>query len=61
MKLKDLREAKDLTQEQLAKLSGVNKMQISRIERGQIKIENVSLANASAIANALNIHAEELL
>lgn len=52
---------KGLTQKELSKLSGVNVMQISRIERGDIKIRNVSLANASALANALGVSPDDLL
>lgn len=59
--LKSLRESQNLTQEQLSKISGVNKTQISRIERGVIKMENISLVNACALAKALHITAEDFI
>ena len=50
-----------MSQAELSRRSGVNARQIRSIERGDIKIGNVTLANAAALAAALGIHAEELL
>lgn len=60
-KLTELRKAAGMTQKALAEASGVNIMQISRSERGEIKVENISLKNAAAIAKVLGVHAEDLL
>jgi len=61
MRLKELRKERDLTQAQLAKLSGVNIRQIQRIEAGGSDIGNVILRNAVSLAKALGVTAEELL
>lgn len=50
-----------MTQAELSRRSGVNARQIRSIERGEIKIENVTLANAAALASVFDIHAEDLL
>ncbi len=50
-----------MTQAELSRRSGVNTRQIRSIERGEIKIENVTLANAAALASVFGIHAEDLL
>lgn len=50
-----------MTQAELSRRSGVNVRQIRSIERGKIKIENVTLANAAALASVFDIHAEDLL
>jgi len=47
---KELRKSKNLTQEQLAKKTGIEKGQISRIENGKY---NLTLATISKIATAL--------
>ena len=60
-KLTALRTKRGLTQAQLSEKSGINKMQISRIERGDIKTKNVSLGNAAALAAALDVKIEDLL
>ncbi len=50
-----------LTQKQLAELSGVNIRQIQRIENGESNIENITLKNAAALADALKIEIRDLL
>ena len=50
----------DMTQQDLAKKSGVSVNQISKIERGVIKLKNVSVGNAYALAKALDSTVEEL-
>lgn len=47
---KELRKSKNLTQEQLAEKTGIEKGQISRIENGKY---NLTLATISKIAKAL--------
>ena len=50
----------DMTQQGLSKKSGVSTNQISKIERGVIKLKNVSVGNAYALAKALDSTIEEL-
>jgi len=50
-----LRTEAHLSQSALAKSSGVNIRQIQRIENGEGKMENVTLKNAIALADALSI------
>ena len=61
MNISELRKSKSLTQQKLSDISGVPKMTISKIERGVISVNNISLENAVKLANALGIMAEELL
>jgi len=53
-----LREAQDLTQEQLADAGEMHVTYISQIERG---LKNVSLFNIHRLAHALNVLPGELL
>ncbi len=50
-KLKQLRLAKDLTQEQLGKIIGVQKAQISKLERGS---SSSSISTINRVFNALD-------
>lgn len=59
--LKEIREEKGLSQGNLAKASGINVQWISKVERGVIKTENISLGNAIKIAKALGCRPEDLL
>lgn len=56
--LKALRKNKNLSQEQLASLSELDRTYISGIERGK---RNVSLLNIIKISNALGLEASALL
>lgn len=56
--VKRLRLAKDITQRQLAQLSGLKQQSISRIESGKIP---PSLKTLSKIAEALRVDIKELL
>lgn len=56
-RIKELREAKGLNQEQLAELVSMESRQISRIETGR---SFTTLENIENIAHALNVEAEEL-
>ena len=56
--LKEIREAKGLSQEKLAALAGVHRTYISMIERCQ---KNVTVSCLDKIASALNIDIIDLL
>jgi transcriptional regulator with XRE-family HTH domain len=57
-RLRHARQARSLTQEQLADSSGFDRTYISLLERGR---RNLSLLNLVALAKALRIHPSELL
>jgi transcriptional regulator with XRE-family HTH domain len=56
-RVRDLRQARGLSQEELAELAGVHRTYVSSLERGQ---RNVGLDNILAIATALGVPASEL-
>ena len=56
-RVRELRKAKDLSQEAFAAESGLDRTYISGIERGR---RNVSLCNIEVIAKALGISISEL-
>ncbi|SHH95835.1 helix-turn-helix domain-containing protein [Ferrimonas marina] len=56
-RIKQLRQAKGLSQEQLADIAELDRTYISGIERG---IRNVGLVNIDKLANALQITLAEL-
>lgn len=55
-KLKEARESKGITQEQLAKLSGISRITISKLEAGQQN--DIKLKTMKAIGKALNMPIE---
>lgn len=57
LRLKEVRKASGISQEQLAGETGFELSQIGRIERGEI---NTSISHVAAIAKALKIKPEEL-
>lgn len=59
MELKKYRRIAGLTQDQLAKKSGVDKTLISRLERGQR--QTASYESIVRLARALNLEPEELV
>lgn len=61
MTLKERRTAAGLTQAQLAEKSGMDVRAIRRLEKGEIKMENITLKNAIGLSNALGITPEQLL
>lgn len=58
--LQKRREAKNLSQTDLAKASGVHINVINRIERGERESSNLTLDTAVKLAKALDCHAEEI-
>ena len=60
-KLRELRKAAKLTQNQLADLAGVNARQIQRVESGGSDMSNITLGNAIKLADALGVDVKELL
>lgn len=58
--IKELRLQRGYTQAQLADKVGINISQVQKLEAGTQKIENTTLKNALAIANALGVTVEEL-
>ncbi len=57
-RIRRLRTARGLTQEQLAELTGFHRTYIGMIERGE---RNISLANIGTFANTLELSISELL
>jgi len=56
-RVRDLRQARGMSQEQLAELAGVHRTYMSSLERGQ---RNVGLDNILAIAAALGVPTSDL-
>lgn len=59
--LKFFRKGKDLSQQALSEITGINIRQIQRFESGTSDIGNITLKNAIAIADALEIDVRDLL
>lgn len=59
--LKRLRVSAGITQRGLADAAGLNLRQLQKIESGEIKIQNITLANAKKLADALGVKMEDLL
>jgi len=57
LRIKELRSAKGITQEDLAELTGLSRQYIGDVERGT---RNISLANIEKIATAFQITLAEL-
>ena len=58
LRVKELRSAKGITQEDLAELAGLSRQYVGDVERGT---RNISLVNIEKIATALEITLPELL
>lgn len=61
MSLEKLRRDAGLSLHALAAKSGVNYMKIHQIEKGKIKVENITLRTAQKLANALDCEPKDLL
>lgn len=59
--LRDARISAGLTQQQLAKLSGVNSRQIQRVELGEADAGNLTAKNLLSIADALGVDPRSLV
>ena len=55
MNIKSARQAAGLTQQQLADRTGLNRSQIQKIERGEIKPANMSAINYIRLCRALSL------
>jgi transcriptional regulator with XRE-family HTH domain len=58
-RVRELRKARDMTQQDLARLSGLLQGNISRLERGDV--EDVLVSTLTSLARALGVTREELL
>ena len=56
-RVRELRKSKNLSQESLALVCGLDRTYIGGVERGE---RNISLLNIHKIAIALNVHPKEL-
>lgn len=61
MKLAELRKSRGLSQRKLAAAARIPNSTIIAIERGAIKIKNITLENAKRLSDALCVTMEELL
>ena len=57
-RLRQIRQAKDLSQEELADRAGLHRTYVGSVERGE---RNISIDNMECLANALEIDIIELL
>lgn len=57
-RVKEIREAKAMTQDELSKASGVGRITISRIETGEL--ENTTLGTIAKLAKGLEVSEAEL-
>jgi transcriptional regulator with XRE-family HTH domain len=57
-KITELRESNKQTQNDLSFLTGIEKSEISRYEKGKI---NLTIGTLLKLANALNVHPKDLL
>ena len=55
------RTAAAFTQAELARTSGINIRQIQKLESGEIKMENITLATAAKLADVFGIEIDKLL
>lgn len=60
-KLKALRQASGLTQQQLADKAGIHIRMVQKFENGEREIKNMTLETAKKLASALGVDIGELL
>ena len=61
MRLKEIREAKGITQKTLAELSGVNPRTVQNFEQGKSDINKAAVIKVYALAKALECAVEDLI
>lgn len=61
MKLAELRKARGLSQRKLAKAAQVPNSKVIALESGEYKMQNITLAVAKRLADALGVTMEQLL
>ncbi|HEY1756584.1 MAG TPA: helix-turn-helix transcriptional regulator [Bryobacteraceae bacterium] len=57
-RIKKIRKAKGITQEQLAELAGLNRTHLYRLESGK---QSMTLRTLKLVADALNVRVQELV
>jgi XRE family transcriptional regulator, regulator of sulfur utilization len=57
-RIKKIRKAKGITQEQLAELAGLNRTHLYRLESGK---QSMTLRTLKVVADALNVRVRELV
>lgn len=57
LRLRELRKARNISQEELMAATGIHRTYLSEVERG---IRNISIVNVEKIARALNVDAMEM-
>lgn len=57
-RIKDIRQSKSMSQDELASIIGIDRAQISKIEKGKV---NVTLETVEKLANALDISLKDLM
>ena len=60
MSIRDRRLAAGMTQRQLAAAAQINIRQLQKIEAGEIRLGNITLATAARLAVALGVDLEDL-
>lgn len=61
MKLKEIREAKGITQKALAEMSGVNPRTVQNFEQGKADINKAAVIKVYALAKVLDCTIEDLI
>ena len=60
-RLAELRGRTGMSQVELSRATGIKQSRISEFETGRIPTANMTLKTATILAEALNVHAEDLL
>lgn len=59
-KVKEIREERNMTQEELERKSGISRQTISAIENGKVKPGDVKVGTLMALASALNTTIDQI-